>query len=91
MNKPTSIRLLDIPKILGRRGGCRAALYNEIKAGTWTPFIKYGRTNYQPEHEVDVLLAARIAGKNDEELRTIATELIAERVKLLSTLRNQAA
>jgi len=82
----TSIRLIPANEVMARRGGGRGArfgghskLYAEIAAGTWPPFIKFGRSSLQPEHEVNAMLAAIVAGASDDERRQLVRQLVAQR------------
>ena len=76
-----AIRMLRIPAVLDRRGNrSRSQHYADIAAGTWTPGVALGkRARAWPEHEVEALLAARLAGATDEDMRRVVSELLAQR------------
>jgi prophage regulatory protein len=61
----------------------RASVYSAIRSGTWTPPVKTGpRTSAWPEGEVRALVAARIAGHTDEQLRELVKRLVEKRAEL---------
>jgi len=75
-------RILRLPDVLRRKGASRSKTYNEIAAGTWPPPVALGpRSRGWPEHEVDAVLAARIAGRSDAEIRVIVDRLVAARAR----------
>jgi len=59
----------------------RTAIYADIQQGVFPRPIKIGRSSRWPSHEVDEIIASRIAGKNDEEIRQLVAELEAKRRK----------
>jgi prophage regulatory protein len=68
------------PQVLGRSGDSRSTLYHHMSQGLWTPPVKIGaRAVGWPEHEVEALVAARIAGQNDAQIRELVKTLIASR------------
>jgi len=71
-----SSTILRQKKVWDRRGVGKTTHYSDISAGLWTRPIPLGaRTKGWPEHEVDIQLAARIAGLPDEALRELVTLL----------------
>ena len=61
--------------------------YDAIKAGLLTKFVKIGeRAVGIPEHEVDAILGARIAGQNDDQVRELVKRLHAKRAELIPEL-----
>jgi len=79
VNTPPSI--LRLPAVLKRRGRSRSAHYADIKAGLFVKPVLIGlRASGTPDHEVDTLNAARIAGKSDDEIRALVVRLEAARV-----------
>ena len=78
-NKPP-VTMLRIPAVLERRGRSRSSHYADIKAGLFVKPVLIGlRATGTPDHEVDTLIAARIAGKTDEEIRALVIKLEAGR------------
>jgi len=74
-----------LERTLERRGGrSRSAHYQDIDDGLWTPPVRIGkRTVGWPSDETDRLVAARVAGLSDEEIRQLVRRLLYER-KLVS-------
>ena len=74
------ITLLRLPAVLKRRGKSRSSHYADIKAGLFVKPVLIGmRATGTPDNEVEALNAARIAGKNDEEIRALVVKLEAAR------------
>lgn len=72
--------ILRLPTVLQRRGRSRSAHYLDINVGLFTRPVAIGaRAVGWPEHEVDALTAARIAGKRDDEVRALVVRLEAAR------------
>jgi prophage regulatory protein len=73
-------KLLRLPAVLDRCARTRSAHYRDVADGLFTPPVRLGsRCSAWPEHEVDALLRAQIAGASPRELRALVTRLIAER------------
>lgn len=61
-------------------GKSRSTLYREIKAGLFPAPVKIGGDRSAwPANEVQSIINARIAGKSDEEIKALVTELEAAR------------
>jgi prophage regulatory protein len=74
---PTILRL---PAVKSKSGHSRSTIYLRIAQGLWTkPVSLGGRSVGWPASEISVLLSARIAGKNDEEIRALVKKLEADR------------
>lgn len=75
-----SQRILRLPAVKSESGHSRSTIYLRIAQGLWTkPVSLGGRSVGWPASEISVLLAARIAGKNDEEIRALVKKLEADR------------
>ncbi|HTC52013.1 MAG TPA: hypothetical protein VK700_08770 [Steroidobacteraceae bacterium] len=78
-----SIRLIpriEVQRLRGSaNGGGHSKLYAEIADGLWPPFVKFGTSSLQPEHEVNAMLAAIVAGATDDERRQLVKRLVEER------------
>jgi len=62
--------------VLRKRGRSRSAHYLDIQQGLFTSPVSIGaRAVGWPEHEVDAINAARIAGNTDAEIRALVTQL----------------
>jgi len=76
----THSTLCRLPIVLDERGVRKTQHYNDIKNGLFTPPVKIGlRASAWPAHEVAAINAARIAGKSDEEIKTLVKQLEAAR------------
>lgn len=74
------IKLVRQPQVTNATGKSRSALYAEIAVGLFSKPVKLGkRCVAWPSHEISALNAARIAGKTDDEIRALVTQLEAER------------
>jgi prophage regulatory protein len=74
------ITMLRLPAVLQRRGRSRSSHYADIQQGLFVKPVKIGsRAAGTPDHEVDALTAARIAGKSDDEIRDLVVMLEAAR------------
>jgi prophage regulatory protein len=58
----------------------RSTIYRDINAGVMVPPISLGAHCVGwPAHEIDAILAARIAGHGDDDIRRLVVRLVAER------------
>jgi prophage regulatory protein len=77
-NCVTIIRLDRMLEQSGHRGN--SSVNDQIHAGLWPPPVKIGaRTVGWVQSEVTAVLAARIAGADDDEIRALITTLVAQR------------
>lgn len=75
-----SHKILRLPVVLEKRGRSRSSHYLDIQQGLYTRPVLIGlRAVGWPEHEVDKLNNARIAGKSDDEIRMLVLKLEAAR------------
>jgi prophage regulatory protein len=79
MNK--HINLLRIDRVKERIGHCaNSTVYLHVNDNLITKPVKIGpRASAWPEHEIDKIVAARISGKTDDEVRKLVKELTANR------------
>lgn len=81
----TIIRLPQVKGAFGHRSD--ASIYNAVKAGTLTKPVPIGqRAVGWPSDEVQAVVAARIAGMSEAEIRELVTRLHAKRIDLLATI-----
>lgn len=60
-----------------------ASIYTAIKAGLFTKPVPIGQRSVGwPSHEVQAIIAARIAGKSEIEIRALVKRLEAQRATL---------
>lgn len=72
--------ILRLPAVKAMTGLSRSTIYLRIADGVFTkPISLGGRAVGWPSREVASLIAARIAGKSDCEIRTLVTMLDANR------------
>lgn len=73
-------RLIDMRAAADRCGCKRGKWYEDIQRGLMTPPIRIGpRFSRWPEHEVDSIVKARIAGADDNAIRELVADLLARR------------
>ena len=78
-----AIKILRLPAVLGKRGLSRSTHYLDIQNGLFTHPVSIGlRAVGWPDHEVDTINAARIAGKTDSEIRALVSKLEVARKEL---------
>jgi prophage regulatory protein len=88
------MRLLRISATLERTGETRSPLYERISSGLFTRPVKCGgrRAAGWPEHEVQAIMTARVAGAPDGEIRRLVERLHDERQReYLQTLDRHMA
>jgi prophage regulatory protein len=72
--------ILRLPAIKAETGLSRSTIYLRISQGLWPKPVSLGaRAIGWPAYEVAALNAARIAGKDDDEIRQIVIKLEAAR------------
>ncbi len=72
--------ILRLPAVKADSGYSRSTIYLRIDQRLWTKPIKLGaRSVGWPANEVAALNAARIAGKSNEEIRSLVEKLEASR------------
>jgi len=80
-------RFLRLPELIARGARKRSSLFRDIKAGLFPPPIPLGpRCSGWPEHEVDLVLRARIAGASPDEIRALVARLVAARADLMPSI-----
>jgi prophage regulatory protein len=76
-------RLLRFPQVLEVSGLRGTSLYADIKDGLFPPPVRLsGRGRAWPELEVFAINRARIAGKSNEQIKALVTDMVAARVRL---------
>jgi prophage regulatory protein len=69
----------------------RAETYRKEATGVLPPHIKVGRKSLWIEHEIQTIIAARVSGQSDTEIRSLVAELVAERASVLERVRQQSS
>ena len=73
--------ILRLPEVKIHSGLSRSTLYLRISHGLWTkPVSLGGRSVGWPAYEVKSLNAARIAGKSDQEIQELVSDLMEARL-----------
>lgn len=68
--------ILRLPHVKARTGRARSSIYADIQRGLFIAPIAIGaRAVGWPSGEVDALIAARIAGRSDAEIRALVSKL----------------
>jgi prophage regulatory protein len=81
--------ILRLPQVKSNSGLARSTVYLRISQGLFTKPIQLGgRAVGWPANEVDALNAARIAGKTDDEIRSLVTKLESQRSSFWRGLEN---
>ena len=72
--------ILRLPAVKSESGYSRSTIYLRIAQGLWPKPVSLGaRSVGWPSSEVASINAARIAGKSDDEIRTLVVKLEAAR------------
>jgi len=80
-----SLKLIRKPEALKICGLSKSTLHLRINAGLMAPPISIGdRAVAFVRKEIMVVIAAQIAGKNNDEIRSLVKELVAQRQNLFS-------
>ncbi|BDD88645.1 helix-turn-helix transcriptional regulator [Desulfofustis limnaeus] len=70
------VKLVRLKTVISETGYSRSRVYELIAQRLWPKPVSIGsRSIAWPSSEVDVLIAARIAGKTDEEIRRLVADL----------------
>ena len=75
-----SLALLKLPEVCRRRAQRSTSIYAAIKKELLTPPVKLTeRSSAWPEHEIDAINAALIAGKTEAEIQALVRSLMQQR------------
>ena len=75
------LKLIRLRGVIGLTGSSRSDHYGKIRDGLMVPPIEIGaRARAYPEHEIQAIIAARIAGRSNGEIRALVSRLIGQRV-----------
>jgi len=68
--------ILRLPAVRSQAGIARTTLYDRIARGTWTRGVKLGpRSVGWPKSEVEAIVAAHVAGWDDDRIRALVGRL----------------
>ncbi|MBL4638506.1 MAG: AlpA family phage regulatory protein [Proteobacteria bacterium] len=80
----TELKIIRKPEVLTLFGLSNASLYRQITAELFPPAFSLGcRATGWYEHEVKQVIAARGAGKTDDDIKALVSELVAARKSLV--------
>lgn len=86
------VKILRLAEVFDRYGKKKTATRDAIAAGLFPAFVQLGgRCVGLPEHELDQIIRARIAGLPDDEIRKLVERIHAERARMGSELAGGAA
>lgn len=78
-----TLKILRLKEVQTRSGESRSSIYKKIADGLFCRPIRLGaRAVGCPEHEVQAILAARIAGQSNEQIKALVASLNTERSTL---------
>ena len=87
-----NLQIDRLPAVKAASGLARSTIYLKIADRLWTRPVALGaRAVGWPRHEVDALVAARIAGVGDDGIRRLVARLEAERASALQRLTDGTA
>ena len=79
--------ILKMPEVLTQRARSNSSHYRDIQNGLFTNPVNLGqRAVGWPTNEVNILIAAQIAGLTEDEIRSLVAELHAKRKSFFLTL-----
>ncbi len=72
--------LMKINQVSAITGHSRSKVYADIKAGKFPPPIRLGtRTVAWADNEINAWITAKIAGKTDDEIRSLVSGIVVSR------------
>lgn len=80
------LRLLPLTAVQARLCEGKTRLYRSLHEGIVTPPIRVGNRSAWPAHEIDQLVAARIAGFDPDQQRGLVANLVEQRKSLAPRL-----
>ena len=83
-----TINFLRLPAVLKKRGRSKSAHYLDIHNGLCTKPVSTGaRSVAWPEHEIEAINAARMAGASELEIRFLVNKLESKRKDFTSIVQ----
>lgn len=74
------LQWLRLPDLIQRRKRGRSSIYRDIDNGLFTPPVRLAANSAAwPEHEVDAIDRARLAGASDDDVRALVTLMVCAR------------
>lgn len=85
--QPSTMSFIPFKEVCHVRQRSPSSIDNDVIAGTWPPPVKMGgKLKSWPKHEIDYLIAARMAGKSNEEIKELVVSLVEARAHLFKSL-----
>ena len=73
-------RMLRMRDMTTKTGLRKVTIYKHVQLGTLTKPVKLGeRASVWPSDEIEMILAARIAGRSEVEIKSLVKQLMAAR------------
>lgn len=86
------LTLIKKPEAIQALAESNSTFYSNIAKGLVPPPINLGvRSVAWPRHEIESVVAARIAGKTPEEIKTLVQQLVAKRQNLMAYSNTEGA
>lgn len=84
------MKIIRLHQTLERTGDTRSPLYDKISRGLFTRPVKLGgaRAAGWPEHEIEAIVAARVAGAPDIAIRQLVAQLHESRATMWRDIAN---
>lgn len=80
-------KLIKLSEIINTYPLSESTIFRQISAGTFPPAINLGcRSTAYLSSEIEVVMAARIAGKSENELQKLVNDLVSKRPNLLEEI-----
>lgn len=70
------LKINDVEKVIGFK---KSAIYNLVNDGLFPPPVKFGKSSFWPENEVDQMVSAIIANTDERQIKQLVFELTEER------------
>lgn len=69
------MKLIALRTLMEKTDSARSTLAEFQSRGLIPRPIRFGRRNLWPEHEIDAVIAAKLAGASNDEIRALVDEL----------------
>ena len=77
MSQSSPTVLLDLETVLKRRGCSKSQHYIDVNEGVMVPPVAVSeRSRRYPQHELEVIQSAKVAGATKDELKALVKELV---------------
>lgn len=74
------MKILRLKEVMARTGKRKSSTYRDVEKGFLSPPVQIGaRAVGWPDNEIDAVIAARIAGRTNDELRELVAALVEAR------------